>query len=135
MTPRGAVCFHRHIVIIQMDETRLATILIGIGCGIVITLLILLCMYCIRRRLVHRGVISNVDSITLSRDQQRMYLAKRQKIRMKRYSHQRKIRMELAAIPKTQNPLVYNEREVDLAVPGPAAKPEASVATPVDATT
>jgi len=118
-----------------MDESRLTIILIGIGCGIVVTLLILLCLYCIRRRLVQRGIIRDVESITLSKEQHRSYLANRRQIRMKRYTYQNQIKRELAAIPKTKNPLVYNGREIELTTPGPAAKPEMSVATPVQDTT
>ena len=119
-----------------MEESRLAIVLVGIGCGVGITLFILLCIYCIRRRLVRIGVIRDTETITLTKEQQRMYLANRNKIRMKRSAYKKKLRKELAAIPKTKNPLVYNDREVELATPGPAAKPETSVAaTPVDATT
>jgi len=105
-----------------MEESRLAIVLVGIGCGVGMTLFLLLCIYCIRRRLVRIGVIRDTDTITLTKEQQRMYLANRNKIRMKRSAYKKKLRKELAAIPKTKNPLVYNDREVELAIPGPAAK-------------
>lgn len=117
-----------------MDQSRIAVVLVGVGCGVATTLLVILLVYCIRRRLISRGLIRDPHEFKISNEEHRLYRQRVHKSRMKRYSHQRQLRRELAVIPRTQNPLVYNAREVDLAVPGPAAKNDTSVATPVDAT-
>jgi hypothetical protein len=117
------------------DQERLEIILIGAGVGAGIVIFILLCVYCIRQNLIKRGIIRENPGITLTKDQHLMYRTKMAAIRHKRYhkrySNTRKIRLELAAVPKTKNPLVYNTHEVELTTPGPATKS----ATPVNTST
>lgn len=118
-----------------MEYTQLTVALIGVGSGVIIALLILLCIYCIRLRLMSRGIVNTTTGSHISRDETNMYLGQVHKIRRKRYSRQKKLIKELSALPKKKNPLVYNVREVELTMPGPAVKSEPSVVAPVDTST
>ena len=105
-------------------------IVIGTGVGVVVVLIVLLCAYCLRRRLIARNILRETQSFTLSREQHKMY---QQKLSKKRYSRVKQLQ-KLRTVPKTKNPLVYDELrspvtgpsagsyDTALATPGPASK-------------
>lgn len=115
-----------------MVQSQFDLLLIGVGGGIGVALLLILCVYYIKNRLITRKIINTPTKYRITtKEEYNMYLAHMSKIRKKRYSRTNRIKKELAAVPKMKNPLVYNTREVELATPGPATKS----ATPVNTST
>jgi hypothetical protein len=102
-----------------MDEATLLSLIVGIIFGILYALLFLVALYCMRRRLISRGVLGNTETVTLSKEQWDMYLQKHGKIPKKRLSI-KKTRKDTVLI--TKNPIVHNTREIELVTPGSAKK-------------
>lgn len=110
------------------DKTQVPyiNIVIGTGVGVLVALLVILCAYCLRRRLIARNIIREQRTFTLSKEQHKMY---RQRLSEKRYSRIQHIQ-KLKGVPKTKNPMIYNELrspatgsiDVSLVTPGPASK-------------
>ena len=99
------------------DSHTLSVVIIGIGCGGLTALAILLTIYCIRRRLIHNGFMNESSHYTLSEEEYHKYLMFR---RARRKNRVRKM-YRLSGVRVTQNPMLYkNTRE--MGVPGPASK-------------